>query len=198
MNNFIPRIRRRVDESWERLGNGSRAGTPRVDSRMSSRADSRADSRANGRETYARAEATVEGPPNFLDPYPAQLREEFVTSPPPSYATVRNVSRPEIQQLLPGARLSFGRPGADWNATPRTQPPLLTSSLMSLEDIRHGEVAHHLHMDDRLSTIPQFPIFLEPGHSFYRRRHSRSPESVASTGTGAVFRALGIPPVQGM
>jgi hypothetical protein len=192
MNNFIPRIRRRVDESWERLGTGSRAGTPRTGSRTSMRAESRADSRTSTREAGARVEATVEGPPNFLDPYPVQLREESATSPPPTYANVRNVSRPEIQQLLPGTRLSFGRPGADWNATPRTLPPLLTSSLTSLEDIRHGEVVHHLHMEERLSSIPQFPIFLEPGYPSSRARQSRRPASISSTGTGTLFRALGM------
>jgi hypothetical protein len=197
MNNFMPRIRRRVDENWERLGTGSRAGTPRTGSRTSVRAESRVDSRTGAREAGARVGATVAGPPNFLDPYPVQLREEFATSPPPTYATVRNVSRPEIQQLLPGTRLSFGKPGAHWNATPRTLPPLLTSSLTSLEDIRHGEVVQHLPMEDRLTSIPQFPILIEPGYTSSRQQHSRRPESIASNSTGAVFCALGIFYVEG-
>jgi hypothetical protein len=184
MPEFIPRLRRRVEESYLPVGTGSRAGILRTDSRTSTRSDSRTGARADSRMD-ARVEARLEGPPNFLDPDPAQLREDAVTSPPPSYSDIRAMARPEIQQLLPGSRLSLGRPSSIMqNATPR---PTLTS----LEDIRHGDVAHHIHMGDRLSSVPQYPIYIEQERSSNRRRQPQRCDSVASTSTGRAFLAIG-------
>jgi hypothetical protein len=184
MLEFIPRLRRRVEESYLPVGTGSRAGTPRTNSRTSTLSDSRTGVRPDSRMD-ARVEARLEGPPIFLDPDPAQLREESVASPPPSYSDIRAMARPEIQQLLPGNRLSFGRPSANMqNATPR-------STVTSIEDIRHGDIVHHIHMGNRLSSVPQYPMFLEPGRSSNRRRRSQRRDSLASTSTGRAFLAIG-------
>jgi hypothetical protein len=216
MLDFVPRLRKKASqsirntESWLPIGNrpGSRAGTPRPDSRTSGRTESRTsmrvESRTSGRTESrsgarvdhrrdratstmevegddARVDARVDGPPNFLDPHAA--------SPPPTYAQVRNISRPEIANLIPTGRHSYGRPGIFMNATPRSSlPPLLTSSLTNLEDIRHGEVAHHIHMDNRLSSVPQYPVFLDP---ITRRRQLERPDSIASTSTEKVLLAVG-------
>jgi len=169
MLGFIPRLRRKVDRnSWIPIGEGSQVTT-----------NSPFDSATSAR---------VDGPPNFSDPNPPQL----ASSPPPSYAQIRNIARPEVAALLPGNRTSFGTPGSPTNATPRASlQPVVSSNVTSLEDIRHGEVVNHIHMDNRLTSVPNYPVFLEAPPASSRRRQSRRPVSIASTSTAGLFLAVG-------
>jgi len=167
MLGFIPRLRRRVDrENWMPIGEDeSNAAIQRF-----------ADPTTSAR---------VEGPPNFLNPIPPPC------SPPPSYAQIRNASKPEIANLLVGSRTSYGTPASPTNATPRqSMAPVMSSTITGLEDIRHGEVVNHIQMDNRISSVPNYPVFLEhPPTS--RRRQSRRPASIASTSTTGLFLSVG-------
>jgi hypothetical protein len=165
MLGFIPRLRRKLDErNWVPIGEDSRAYTPVFDDPITS--------------------ARVEGPPNFVLPL------EQTPTPPPSYAHLRSTARPEIASLLVGNRASYGSPRSPTNATPRQSiPPVVSSSLTSLEDIRHGQVINHVPMENRLSSVPNYPVFLE--HPPSRRRRSRRPASIASTTSTGLFISMG-------
>jgi hypothetical protein len=170
MLGFIPRLRRKLDErNWIPIGEESRSGTP----------------------AFARPVTTarVDGPPDFALPNPP----EPVQTPPPSYAQLRNVSRPEIASLLVSNRASYGSPSSPTNATPRQSlPPVMGSTLTSLEDIRHGQVINHVPMDNRLSSVPNYPVYLEqPPASRRRRSRVGRPASVASTTSTGLFLSMG-------
>lgn len=168
MLGFIPRLRRKLDDrSWIPIGEEHRSETP----------------------AFARPVTTarVDGPPDFALPNPP----ETVQTPPPSYAQLRNTARPEIASLMVGNRASYGSLRSPTNATPRQSlPPLLGSTLTSLEDIRHGQVVNHVPMDNRLSSVPNYPVFLEQPPTS-RRRRSRRPASVASTTSTGLFLSMG-------
>jgi hypothetical protein len=197
LDDYLPRLKRRINESWVPLGTGSRAATPRADSRSSTstRTESRTSERTGSQKSTRMngiTVARVEGPPNFLDPYPAPSEEDDPTSRPPSYAQLRNIARPEIANLLPGSRVSYGRPGAIMNATPRQSLVATSSNIASLDDIRHIEIAHHLHMANRLSSVPQYPVYLDSAHPLpTRRRQSARPDSTLSMGAAGVMLSVG-------
>lgn len=168
MLGFIPRLRRKLDDrSWVPIGDDCRSETP----------------------AFARPVTTarVDGPPDFTLPNPS----EPVPTPPPSYAQIRNTSRPEIASLLVSNRASYGSPRSPTNATPR-QPlqPVVRSTLTSLEDIRHAQAVNHVPMDNRLSSVPNYPVFLEQPPTS-RRRRSRRPASMASTTSTGLFLSMG-------
>jgi hypothetical protein len=168
MLGFIPRLRRKLDDrNFIAIGEDYLSETP----------------------AFARPVTTarVEGPPDFALPNPP----EPVQTPPPSYAQLRNTARPEIASLLVGSRASYGSPRSPTNATPRQSiQPVMGSTLTSLEDIRHGQVINHVPMDNRLSSVPNYPVFLEhPPTS--RRRRSRRPASMASTTSTGLFLSMG-------
>lgn len=168
MLGFIPRLRRKLDDrSWIPIGEAYRSETP----------------------AFARPVTTarVDGPPDFTLPNPP----EPVQTPPPSYAQLRNTAKPEIASLLVGNRVSYGSPRSPTNATPRQSlPPVMGSTLTCLEDIRHGQVINHVPMDNRLSSVPNYPVFLEQPPSSKRRR-SRRPASVASHTSTGLFLSMG-------
>jgi len=129
--------------------------------------------------------ARVEGPPNFLDPHAVDLQEDLGPSPP-TYTQVRNASRPEIARLIRTggevvleSTVPIGRRGSD--------QPVMSSNLTDLNDIRHEEIASHIHMDGRLEAIPHYPVYLEAPARYPRRHQSRSPGSIASSSTTTVF-----------
>lgn len=171
LGGFIPRLRRRLDEgSWISIGEESRSETP----------------------AFAKAVTTarVDGPPDFSLPNPP----EPVQTPPPSYAHVRNTSRPEIANLLVTNRASYTSHSST-NVTPRQphQPlqPAVRSTLTNLDDIRHAEAVNHVPMDNRLSSVPNYPVFLpldQPPN--FRRRRSRRPASLASTTSTGLFLSM--------
>ena len=163
MLGFIPRIRRRVDRNtWVLIGEDSNYSQAPYE--------------------HSPTSARLAGPPNFNDPIPPQV------TPPPSYAQVRQISRPEIEALM----LRRGSPRAPANATPRESlPPAISSNLTNLEDIRHGEVVHHIHMAKRLSSVPNYPVLLEQPPTTSRRRQSRRPASMASSSSTGLFLSVG-------
>lgn len=172
MLGFVSRLRRKLDDrSWIPIGEDYHTETP----------------------AFARPVTTarVDGPPDFALPNPP----ESLQTPPPSYAQIRDTSRPEIAILLVGNRASYGSPRSPTNATPRRSlQPLVGSTLTSLEDIRHAQAINHVPMDNRLSSVPNYPVFenvcLEnPPTS--RRRRSRRPASIASTTSTGLFLSMG-------
>lgn len=167
MQGFMPRVRRRGDRnSWIAIEEGRTTTT----------------ASALAVPTSAR----LEGPPNFADPVPAQA------SPPPSYAQVRALSRPEIAALMARHGPHHGSAMIQTNATPRESlPPAISSSLVTLEDIRHNET-HRVHLENRLSSVPNYPVFLEQPPSASRRRSQR-PSSIATCSTGLYLSVGQIP-----
>ncbi|KAF2433118.1 hypothetical protein EJ08DRAFT_89480 [Tothia fuscella] len=124
--------------------------------------------------------ARVNGPPVFLEPY-SELSEEDATLLPPNYMHVRNSTRPEIAALIPGNRMSYGRPRQIHNATQR-QSVGTSSNMTSLDDIRHFEIAHHIHMANRLSCVPQYPVYVDSDTASIRQQRLARPDSIASSG----------------
>jgi hypothetical protein len=141
---------------------------------------------------YSAADARVDGPPNFEDPIP-----EDQPLPPPTYTQVRNANRPEIAVLIPERRPSFSEGPRQLgspisiispldNATSMSQS-LTSCNLTSLEDIRHEDAGHSIGMDARVSTVPHYPVLLDPPTqlaSRNTRRLSRRPVSTSPSTTG--------------
>ena len=109
---------------------------------------------------------------------------------PPTYSQVHNASGLGIttlnrteEEARPESAISTERRG-------RGQP-LMSSHLMDLDGIRHEEIASHIHMDGRISAVPHYPVYLEAPATHPTRHRSRSPASVASSSTTAVFISVG-------
>jgi hypothetical protein len=160
----MPRFRRGIDRnSWVPIGDSSASTTAR-----------------NGTVSTS---ARLDGPPNFGDPIEPQL------SPPPSYAQVRNLSRPEIASLIVRRGPYNGAASTLSNATPRRSPaPAMSSKVTTLDDIRHTE--RHIQGENRLSSVPNYPVFLDAPDN-PRRRRSRRRSSIASTNTAGIFMSMG-------
>jgi len=78
------------------------------------------------------------------------------------------------------------------NATPRdARPPATSGNLATLEDLRYNEVVHHVHLENRLSSVPNYPVFMEQPPSSSRRRRSQRPASIASCSTTGLFLSVG-------
>ena len=178
---LLPRLRRRLAQNrWISIGEASSTEMTYPQVTMS---------------------ATVEGPPNFLDPNVIE-EESPSTSPPPTYTQVRNAARPEIARLIPnrGQALATTMPQ---NVVSREQNAggagLTSSNLTDLNDIRHEEAGNHLHMQRRISAVPQYPEYVEqppggltdsPSTSTSGSRQPRKPLPTASTSTTAVYLAV--------
>ena len=127
------------------------------------------------------ATSRVEGPPNFLEPHAADIQENLALSPP-TYNQARNA---EITRLI----------RTEEEATPvstvSTGQPAVSSNLTDLNDIRHEEIAGHIHMDGRLSAVPHYPVYLEAPARHPTRHRSRSPVSIASSSTTTILISVG-------
>jgi hypothetical protein len=160
MPNLLPRLRRKVDRNnWVPIGEDGRLNTM-------------------ARHGSVTTSATLSGPPNFAEPVETQF------SPPPTYAQVRDISRPEIANLMVrqgGQRRSVTAPSL---ATSR-QAVAPTARINNLEDIQHNE--RRVPMDNRLSSVPNYPVFLDiPDLNRSRRR-----SSIASTNTAGILLSVG-------
>jgi hypothetical protein len=131
----------------------------------------------------------VEGSPNFLELHAADLQENLGLSPP-TYSQVRNAGGPEFTRFIrteeetaPESTISTERRGHGQS--------VMSRHLTDLDNIRHEEIAGHIHMDGRISAVPHYPVYLEAPATYPTRHRSRSPVSVASSSTTAVFISVG-------
>lgn len=147
MQGFMPRFRRRVDRNnWVPIAEG---GGPSTMAR-------------NGSITTS---ARLDGPPNFNDPIEPRM------SPPPTYAQVRDLSKPEVANLMVhnGSRQVLAeRP----HVASSRRPSAPTAKMSNLNDIQHIE--RRVPMDNRLSSVPSYPVFLDAPSELGRSRRRSS------------------------
>ena len=154
----MPRLRRRIDRNnWIPIGEGG-------------------NSRTTARHGSMSTSARLDGPPDFEDPIEPQQ------SPPPTYAQLRNLSRPDIADLIVGQNADGSRPVASESSRPSIAP---TARISNLEDIRHND--RRVPMDNRLSSVPSYPVFLDTSDMPRSRRRS----SIASTNTAGILLSVG-------
>lgn len=119
--------------------------------------------------------ARLEGPPNFSDPIEPQL------SPPPTYAQLRGSSKPEVFNNLTSQRdVQHGA------VAPVDHATRSAATVAGRENIQHYELQEP--MNDRLSSVPSYPVFLDV-HVAVRPRRRGS--SLASTNTTGILLSVG-------
>src|SRR5579871_5568500 len=122
----------------------------------------------------------VEWPPNVLDSDEADQQENFALFPP-AHSQLHNTNAPEIMSFI------YEEEAMPESIVPtvRRGRPVMNNNVTNLNDIRHDE------LDGHLSTIPHYPVFLEVPTRYSTGSRSRSPASIASSSTTAVFMSVG-------
>ena len=161
---FIPRLHRRSDRNQRQPINES----------------SSAFSPSNFRSPHS--EARLSRPPDLPNDVPQ--------SPPPTYN--------EALCLPPSLIAGRNRQSSSARAVSPVSPiqelasPQLTSDNLSRhDDIGRSNNETYGNLNNRISNISQYPVFLDPSQRFSRRQTFRRPISTASTSTTGILLAMG-------
>jgi hypothetical protein len=116
--------------------------------------------------------ARLEGPPNFGVPVEPQLST-------PSISQLQALSRPETASLISRPDTQCDTLGSADCGTG------LAARVVDLKDIQDDE--RQVSMNNRLSSVPSYPVFLDVRDPFRSRRRS----SLASTNTAGILLSVG-------